>query len=487
MAFNSALVAFFIVFLCSALSSIFKKGKPASLTRPLEGYLLANKDLKQQSVISLLLSTSFGLNPLFFQIWLGYTVGGWSLITQAASSLGFLFLVPYTRKIKTCVSLHDFLGQRFGDQTRIVAGFCSLVGIMFMICWESSVGTSAINSIFLQDKGTSVYNVNFATNLLTGAIIFGSLFYTILGGLRGNASADILLNILKIGLIVLFTFLIFWGVEANTLDNFIDGFFPSIEIMEKNLGWLGLFTTLAFGLAWQFVDNSTWQSVIAGANHSDLEVKSNLRWTSFAIFIAPGIIGTILGIGLFTIKDINTDNVFSTILSLLPMEEHINVILIFLLIVSSIMSMLDGLFLTSAFTLTIDILYPNKSFETLDEDFFGAQKILLRLRIFLVLIAITSVWGLSYLFSYLELNLFQFVYVVMVTQLALFGPSIITLSTKRVAIFPIWWPIVGALVFGFGSVLLGKSIENAYLTEGAGTLTILLSVLFTMLATKKTV
>jgi uncharacterized sodium:solute symporter family permease YidK len=76
-----ALIALISVFVLSTTVSIVSFFK-ARKVDPLQGYLLAGGGLSRPSLISLLLSASFGLNALFYAAWLGYAIGMWALIIR---------------------------------------------------------------------------------------------------------------------------------------------------------------------------------------------------------------------------------------------------------------------------------------------------------------------------------------------------------------------------------------------------------------------
>jgi hypothetical protein len=78
---NLALYAFASVFILAAfLSGAGIVARSIRNSQPIETYLLAGGSLKRVSIVSLLLSASFGLSSLFYQVWLGFTVGAWGLI-----------------------------------------------------------------------------------------------------------------------------------------------------------------------------------------------------------------------------------------------------------------------------------------------------------------------------------------------------------------------------------------------------------------------
>src|SRR3990172_3107777 len=118
---------------------------------PLEDYLLASRGLESQSVIQLLLSSSFSLNGMLYQIWLGYAIGMWALLVQGAWAYSYILLAPHVGQIRSKNSLHAYIGARFGQRTRVLAGLCSIIGFTVLIGWEFNVGKSVFEGLLSLD------------------------------------------------------------------------------------------------------------------------------------------------------------------------------------------------------------------------------------------------------------------------------------------------------------------------------------------------
>lgn len=470
--------SFLIVFgITIILSLSILKYPRKSKSEPLNDYLLAGNSLGKSSVISLLLSSSFGLNSLLYQVWLGYSVGAWGLIAQGAWALSFILLSPYAKKIRGVKSLHHLIDNSFGNGARILAGICSIVGIMYLMGWEVAIGTSTFTGIFQGGSEIAKDNTETAANWLTFFIVAGCLFYTVLGGLRGNAKADVILNIFKLTAVVLLTGFLLNQFTSREDTDFISSLFPSLETMKSQIGYWGLITNIAFSIAWQFVDNSTWQSIIGGKEEQPKDTVWNLRWSGIAIFIAPGIIGTILGVSLTGLDNISPDNILSQAILQTGGYSTLLSIAIFIAIIACIMSVIDGLFLASAFALVIDIFKRKKDFKEIDADPIESEKTLLYLRLALIIIGITSIWGVQYLLELLNLSLFNFVYVVIITQLSLIGPVLYALIENKKSHVNGSVAILSALFVGFSATILGSFFNIGWIVDGAGTFTIITSVL----------
>ena len=442
-------------------------------------FLLAKGSLYRRSIVSLLLSSSFGVNALLYAAWLGYSVGAWGLAVQAAWGLSYLLLSPYSARIHSVNSLHELLGNRFDRATKLLAAICTLIGFVYLMGWELEIGSSSIYSILSFDNHVAE-EAKSTTNTLMVGVVLGTVFYTLWGGMRGNAIVDQLLNLIKVIIITLFTLLLINRFIHIDGSNFLTSMFPSVDTMKKNLGLFGLITNILFNLAWQFVDNSSWQSVIAGAENLQTKSTKNLQISGFVIFLTIGLLGTLFGISLANTANITPDNILTQAVVLLPQHQTFMTVAMVIMIAACMMSLLDVLFLSSTFTLTMDIM-PSHPKTTAASTDINNQKILRRVRVSLLVIALTATWGVNFIFQITGSNLFDFVYIVIITQLALFGPVIIALTTDRIATNPMWICIAIALTVGFGAIAAGTIFQNKLLLDGAGTLTLFTSMILALL------
>jgi hypothetical protein len=359
-----------------------------------------------------------------------------------------------------------------------------------MLGWEVGVGTSALNGL-LNIKNEFIGNQTDSKALwLTIAIIMGCLFYTVLGGLRGNAKADKLLNLIKIstiGLLTIFVAIQFFKNHAADLIG--SSYFPSLSVMVKNLGWWGLATNIAFNVAWQFVDNSSWQSIIAGKESKESETISTLKTSGLFTFLVPGVLGAVLGVSLVGIAGVTPDNIFfiavNTFREFLPAYGNVIIFLAFITVISCIMSLIDGLFLASTYALIIDILHPDKDITELDKDERKANRLLMLTKIVLIILALISTLGVRFLLKESGLNLFDFVYIVIISQLALGGPVLVSLLSRNKTKFPAWGVILLALITGFGSIILGSKMDSRFFIDGAGVFTLSISLILAFITTKR--
>jgi hypothetical protein len=115
----------------------------------------------------------------------------------------------------------------------------------------------------------------------------------------------------------------------------------------------------------------------------------------------------------------------------------------------------------------------------------NSKRKLIFVRFTLILIAFIAIWGVKYILHITGANLFDFVYIVIITQLALFGPVLIGLATDRISSKNMWLSIIIGLIVGFGSIAIGTKNDLKFLIDGAGTFTLLSSLFISYILSKR--
>jgi uncharacterized sodium:solute symporter family permease YidK len=197
MTWNLAIWALATISVISLISGFFggRSSKRDGYSGPLREFLLANQGLEQQSVVQLLLSTSFSLNGMLYQVWLGYSIGIWALLVQGFWAYSYFLLSSHVERIRDANSLHSFLGTSFGRWTQILAGICSITGFTLLVGWEFNVGKSTFDGLLNLHASQTV--TPGLVMIFTFATVFASFLYTVVGGLRSNAFANTVQNIIK--------------------------------------------------------------------------------------------------------------------------------------------------------------------------------------------------------------------------------------------------------------------------------------------------
>jgi len=435
----------------------------AGLISPqLRKFLLANGGLSRISVANLLLSSSFGTNALFYAAWLGYMMGMWALAVQLFWALSFFLLSRFSAKFQEIDSLHDSIGRSFGSGAKIAASVCSLIGIGYFIGWEIAIARDIASASTPFIPSVSSGSVEL---FLIVSVAF-ALAYTLVGGIATNASVNKALNLVKVVSLISLCAIVLGSIPANFADPEVrNAMFPPIEKGLLALGAFGLTTNLFFNLSWQFVDNSTWQSIIAGAAENKEKIRNELRVSGIAIFATIGFFGTILGASARTFADVSPDAFFGPLVGATLGFEPVFAVLLLILTCACVMSLIDGMLLAATQTATVDIL----------STITGKAVSLMTCRLVLIIAAALSVWGVDQLITLLGGSIFDFVYVLILSQLAIIGPAVFSLSGLVARSLLMILPIILSLSVGFGMVLVGAKSEISILIDGAGSATILTS------------
>jgi Na+/proline symporter len=468
------ITAFAFVFAGAITVSLFQKyfTKNKTANTP-DGFLLASKNLDKLSIISLFLSTSFGMAAFFYAVWLGYSIGVWGFALQATWSIGFLFLIPYTKKIKLVNSLYDFLDKQFDSRTKLLSAICYLVSILFLMAWEVRIAQQPLATLISLSSTGSTIGTFSSANLAIMAILLIILFYTLLGGLKGNANVDKFLNLLKIISIVLIAFLLASNFTSFSHVSFYQVMFPSFNAIKEKIGIWGLTTNILLNLFSQFTDGSSWQNIIAGSRQQNSQW--NLKISSLLIFLTVGFFGTVIGILLVGVPGITTDNILTAPFIVLHKYAPVIGFATLVLIIGCVMSLLNSALLVTTRIVSVDIspLWGLNNFKNKGID--EKQK-LNRVKLVLVAIAIFSIGGINYILDLTSLNLFELIYIFVVCPFSYFGPVVIGLLSKRHS-KKMWVSIIAALMVGLSSVFVGITTENKFLLDGAATFTLVTSLI----------
>lgn len=498
MNWNHIVYAFIAVFAATTFFAAFRLGtartnQSADRSGPLEGYLLAGGSLGRVPLISLLLSTSFGINTIFYQGYLGYTVGAWGLIVQLAWAFGFLLLSRKTESVQKVNGLHDLLAVKFGKNTRLVAALFSLGGMLVFMGWEADIGKETLSGLLaLGGTSTNPSNPSTAATWVIAAIAAGCVMYTVLGGLRGNAYANAAQNVLKFFSFCALLWFVWELFSINSDKTFKDALLPSYHDIQKNLGLWALLGNILFGLAWQFVDMTTWQSIAASSRSKTEDLRRNILYTAGIVFITPGILGTLFGV-LLSYTDGAHPNVLVNAFDQLESVDPLIAFLVAAAIIACVMSLIDGVILGASYTWIVDIRHSGKRLQELDSDKDRAEGILSSTRILLAIFAFSGIFAIPAMFDWFGVTVFDSVYIVIVLQLAILGPVLLALrpgtETNGAQVnsipMPMWLPIILAAIVGFACNYIGNRHEDAkWLAEGAGTFTMTTSILVSLLILK---
>lgn len=474
MTLSSALVLAATV---TILLSLVAGASPSKERYTLPGFFYADHKLNLGAILNLLLSSPFSLNGLLYQTFLGYAIGPAAVLTQVAWCASYLWLNAYRKRIQETAryqTMHGVIGTRFGKEAERAAAIATIVGFTLQIGWEVIVGASIFSAGFGSTRG--FYWVAAVSAALIAAV------YTILGGLRGNARANTIQNIIAAAALIMLTiFLVRWSGshpgEAGPWDS------GSLVRLFGILGIAGVITNIVFSLLWQFVDMSTWQNLAATDRRNDPGSKS-LIGSAVLIFIFPGLIGTVLGMYLRSAKGLDPNTIMPMTIELLLSNPYLLVFVIIGLVCAAL-STVDGLLLAIAHAFTFDLKerenvrtvmdwYSDRVSKTSDTEAESThhdemptelarqeQKVFSVARYSLLAAALTGSVVTVLLTQYARVNIFDLVYIVVVAQLVLFPVVFRALRNPtgsfRRGAWSIWSGLIIGTVLVIGGIVSGQS------------------------------
>jgi hypothetical protein len=349
--------------------------------------------------------------------------------------------------------------------TQKIGALCSIIGLLYFAGWEIAIAKSGLESLNIGEP--------FIITLITSIFIIIPLIYSSFGGQKINSIIDTFINIAKFLLLIFIvvTLTISLNVSGNINYNLV---FPTFSVGIASIGMVGLITNLIFNLSWQFVDNSTWQTISSSSSSEENGLKKSLFGASGGVFLTVALLGTILGSLLAGsgATNISSDNILGAITIGMPNPwSTIVLISICALLLLSMMTLVDGVSLSVAQSVVVDMGFVNKNYMK------NKKTGLKTARIITVLMGALAAWGVQLILKLIGGSIFDFVYILIVAQLSLLGPIIIGLVCKAKDTKYMWISIVFALFLGIISSALGAIFNISALIDLAGSISALSSVL----------
>lgn len=431
--------------------------------KSLDGHFLANRSLIGRKTSSLLLSSSFGANALLYAAFLGYVMGLWALIIQLAWAISFYLLARFSKQVYASTSLHEFLEDKFGTPTRRVAALCSIVGIAYFAGWEVAVARTSLESLATLSGGTASHTwKNLALGLLA-AVIVAAVFYTSLWGRKVSGTVNLYLNLIKVACLGIVTIILFASIAgSHQLSTSL--FFPSLKSAILALGIVGFITNIVFNLGWQFVDNSSWQS-ISSTRHDDNKNRT-IKLAGLWTLVTVNGVGTLLGALMRGNSSVDSTNALGYIANMATHFKVISLLAMIILLALSAMSLFDGAILSVSQSIIVDLQGKLRS---------GKKITLTHARIATLIVGALSAWGVSLIIQGLGGSIFNFVYIVIIAQLSLTGPVVIGLIKPK-KVQSMWLAIILGLLAGAAATVFGTLNNDQNLLQGAGTITTAVSI-----------
>jgi SSS family solute:Na+ symporter len=264
-----------------------------------ENLFLAGHSLKWPSIGFNMWGTNVGPSMLIASASIGYTTGivagnfGWYAFVFI-----FLLAVVFAPRYLSArvLTLPEFMGRRFGQSTRDILAWYTLVTIL--ISWLSL--TLFAGGILI----SQILNLPMWMSVLTLVII--SAFFTVAGGLKAVAYTNVFQMILLIVVSMVLTIVGIskaggiMSVYNNTPASYWNLFLP---LDNQHYPWLAIILGYpVMGVWFWCTDQSMVQSVLGAKNLTQGQLGANftgwLKIFDVAIFIIPGIVCYILYPGL---------------------------------------------------------------------------------------------------------------------------------------------------------------------------------------------
>lgn len=312
-------------------------------------YFQADGSLSSNLVANLLVSTSLTVgNGLIYFIWLGYKVGWSALSIQLVWCIGYLVFMSGSHRVREKFpngTLHTAL-RTFGYPLFLASCFISLLGLCLNAGWE----IFALFGIFGHFKGNYAVQITIA---LMFAVIVGT--YTAMGGIRGNAYANLLQNCVSLTAFVGLPIYLLWFPMTNAQVPAT----PSATISLLDFfGLAGLAGTLLNSLIWQYIDLSAWQTIQA-SDPNRKRIDWALITTAVVVFLVPGSVGVAVGAQLQPQLFANPESILRAIINHLASTPALAILFVSGL-VCAVLSTIDGLCLAVTQTLMWDLIFPKE-------------------------------------------------------------------------------------------------------------------------------
>jgi Na+/proline symporter len=408
-------------------------------------FFYADKKLRVSQVTHLLLSSSFAMNGLLYQTYLGFKIGWASIFLQVVWCLSYILLSLKASKVKKLTkdgTLHSAISDFFGSTAGRFAAIATILGFVIQIGWELIVGISVFGNSFTNNTDYSWWLIL----IITGICVI----YTIFGGLKGSVFANIIQNWIGITALILICIFLMFNYHPTTNLRPWDG--GSIGRMFSELG-IGFFITNAlFSIFWQFVDFSAWQNLASG-DGNQAQTKASLYWSSLWILFFPGVVGTIAGMYLRGTSVLDANNLFPYIITLLSNHKWL-LMLTVMGCVSAMLSTIDGLLLASSQAAIWDLIFPNQVNNK--KNTLQQKKLTVYSKILIIVFGIIGSAFIYYITIAFEIDIFNLVYLVTIAQMVLVPVVLLLLFSKA------------GNRFKFGSLSIGLGLFSGLFIVGYG-------------------
>lgn len=477
LAFGASLAACFI------LTWIFSSKRRQTI----QGFFWGDQKIKPSITANLISTSSFSLNGLLYQTWLGYNIGWWSLLIQLIWCAGFVVLLANVSRFKHVLSvgtMHGIIGERLGSSASIVAGMASFLGFAILIGWEAVVGSFVVANVTGNLSGSSEI-AKVSSVVLPALVLLVAALYTSFGGLGGNALINLGQNIFKITILIVaaLALLCFSPLGAGHAVFASSGATKDLLASLNFLGGWALAANLCFSFFWQSVDMSNWQNLSATYSESSKGYKTTIIIAAILVFLFPGAIGSIIGVVLSDYASLNgntTDtNILNQVIAALAAYPWIGLALM-AAYGASMLSTIDGYSLAASQSAVWDVIRRKTVGRLLSEGSDRTptsddDKIIALSRLLVFAVAII---GGGAVLSLVQngVNLFDLVYFVVIAQMTLVGPVALCIFDGNGRTQSGHYIILISLIVGYGAIIIARTLGYDALYTFSPVLTVAVSI-----------
>lgn len=146
-----------------------------------ESYVVADRSLTMKVMIGTTVATCMGAGAVMADVGFVYSTGISGIAIMATFHIGWIALILMSKKLRASgtSTLPDFLGKRFADSTKAIAGIVTLTFLLNSTAAQMAAAGSIMEVLGLTSKNTGI--------IIGGTVI---LLLTVFGGLYAVAVTD---------------------------------------------------------------------------------------------------------------------------------------------------------------------------------------------------------------------------------------------------------------------------------------------------------
>lgn len=401
-------IAFFVGILISTFAAYRTYFRVPTIQR----FFWGNSTIRPSLTASLMLSSSFGLNGLMYQILLAYQIGYWAVLVQTLWCAGFLLLawrITRVSALSTTGTLHGIIACYYTERTGQIAAWLSAASFAMLVGWEVVICVQLFTNLLGGGALTAL--------LWASLILGGAMWYTTSGGIRGDNIANAAGNVIKAVVLLAGTTELLYLIGFN-----FNAGFKGADSISKIVTWSGFATNLFFSFFWQCADMAVWQ-VVAATAEEEKGRSTALIANAIAAWIFPGIVGTVIGVALASKAGLTGDTILPSFVSEVSHSPFLSLLLL-IAFVMAVLGTVDLYMLSAGQAISWDIIYPATVMRLLEKgkQRSGDEEDSIVIKVARYTLVLTGLAGVALLMCFVFLlhrDVFEAVYFVVVLLMAL--------------------------------------------------------------------